>query len=95
MRFSLRSTKVYAKGMNRATAVLLLVILGFIEALLAGFAVIYGFKALGLPMSIFFMWNLSACIALITHIVSKGANQDSSYMEVSNYLNLNKIAKDK
>ena len=85
------STK-HAKGMNRALALLLLLIFSCTELLLLIYMIAYGFRAAGLLVFILFLWNLSAIIAMIVYVLSKGRQQQSGYMEVSNYLNLNKIA---
>ena len=95
MRSSLRSTKLYADGMSRALSLVILLVSSSIELLLLIYMIAYGFRALGLVMFVFFLWNLSVCIAMTVYIMSKGVSQRSGYMEVSNYLNLNKIAKDK
>lgn len=94
MKSSPLSIKHY-RGLNRALALLLLFICGFIELLLTVCYMAYGFRALGLPVFIFFLWNLSACVAMTVYVLSKGLPQQGGYMEVSNYLNLNKMGKEK
>jgi hypothetical protein len=91
MKSSPLSTK-HAHGMSRALALLMLLVFGFIEFALTVYMSFHGFRAAGLPVFILFLWNLSACIALTVYILSKGRPQQSGYMEVSNYLNLNKIS---
>jgi len=82
--------------MNRALALIILFVASFIELLLLVYMVAHGFRAAGLTVLVLFMWNLSAIIAMTVYILSRGSSQQSGYMEVSNYLNLNKMAnKDK
>jgi len=85
------STK-HARGMSRALALLLLLIFGFIELFLTVYMIAHGFRAAGLLVFILFLWNFSFCIAMTVYVLSRGGSQNSGYMEVSNYLNLNKIA---
>jgi hypothetical protein len=82
--------------MNRALALIVLFACSFVELLLLVYMVAHGFRAAGLFVLIMFMWNLSAIIAMTVYILSRGVSQQGGYMEVSNYLNLNKMAnKDK
>jgi hypothetical protein len=78
--------------MSIPLAIIMLIISSFIELILVMFMFFYGFRNAGLPVFILSLWNLSAIIALTVYILSKGRTQQSGYMEVSNYLNLNKIA---
>ncbi len=84
-----------AKGMNKLVALVMLLPLAFVEFLLVVYAIFNGFRALGLPLFIFSLWNLAACVALTVYIFTHKKLQASGHMEVSNYLNLNKMGRDK
>ena len=98
MRMSRPSTKntiSSAKGLNKFVALLILLPLAFIEFIFFIYAVAYGFRALGVFWFIITLWNLAICIALTVHIFKHKKIQAGGYMEVSNYLNLNKMGKDR
>lgn len=83
-----------AHGMNKFVALLILLPLAFIEFLVFIYAIVYGFTALNIFVFIASLWNMAACVALTVHIFKHKKIQAGGYMEVSNYLNLNKVGKD-
>lgn len=94
-RSAVRVTKLHAKGMSRVLALLLLVAFTLIEIILGICIYVYGMREVGLAIFIFFLWNMSACLAMFVYLFSGGGSQNDGYIDVSNYLNLNKIAKNK
>lgn len=91
------SKPVAAKGMSKLLALLLLLPLAFIEFIGFCFMVKYGFRAMGEIFFVLFLWNLGICFALTFFILThrKLGVKEDHWREVSNYLNLNKIGKDK
>lgn len=95
LRLSTRSRRFIADGLNKSLALIMLIVLTVFEVGTIVYAAAYGFRALGLIWFIASLWGLAACIALAVYILTNGRTQAGGYMEVSNYLNLNKLGKDK
>lgn len=93
MKLSQRSTRLFASGLSIAAALAILLVCSVVEFVMVSYMVVNGFRSLGLVGFIFSLWNGSAIIALTFYILSGGRQQRGGYMEVSNYLNLNEIAK--
>jgi hypothetical protein len=94
---SLRRSSDGPKGMSKILAILLLIPCVIAELIVGWYMFKYGFRSVGLMLFIAFLWNAAVCIGLTVYILThrKLSVQDGSYMEVSNYLNLNKIGRDK
>lgn len=90
-----KNTAIPAHGLNKVVALLILLPLALVEFCILIYVIAYGFRALGVFWFIASLWNLAICIALTVHIFKHKKVQADGYMEVSNYLNLNKLGRDK
>lgn len=78
--------------MNKILTFIILIILSILEVSLIAIYFIAGSIDV-FPIIVFVasIWNLGIIVGLFCHLIA-GKRQAGGYMEVSNYLNLNKIA---
>lgn len=82
--------------MNKVFIFMLFLVLSIIEIVIGSIYAFMGIHSLGLYVFMGFMCNIGFVVGLFCYLLSGGKGQTGGFMEVSNYLNLNKMAnKDK
>jgi hypothetical protein len=91
-----RTFRSDGKGISKATALLILFVLSFVEFIVFVKMLRYG-SIHSVSIVTFCLWfcNWGFIIGLLGYVLSHKATQANGYMEVSNYINLNKLGKDK